>query len=281
MTEHETTGPTLTPQQIEGRLLAALSTIEATWDAMLTPPAPRMGTPTNGTGVSLPDDSDGTEDTPRTVQVMDARLDVIACLRSWCQVVVEDHDVEHGIPSGKDAPGMARFLTRWSYLLAEHEAALDLLEEVCAACATVEKWAPPQHHPPATWAPPLRTMKLGSCPLTWQDPDTAEDHPCPGQLRGDEEGWVTCNGCGTRAVMGWWEQQLAEDMRPHLMTLDEVRVYLHRQHGMRLTRRALRAWVERDHLVHSGKAEDTGHHLYDVGAVEAAVTRRERMPRVV
>lgn len=269
----------LTPQQIEGRLTSALATIEAAWDRMLTPPTRRPGQRTNGTGITLDDDSEATDDTPRVVQLVDARREVTLCLRSWCQVTVEDHNVEHGIPSGADVPGMARFLSRWSFLLAEHEAAADLLDEVTAARVKVEKWAPPHQHPPADWRPPLRTMKLGACPLTWQDPETAEDKPCPGSLRGDEFGWVTCDKCGTQAVMGWWEQQLSEDMRPGLMTLDEVRVYLHRMHGMRLTTRALRAWVERDLLVHSDKNGD-GRHLYDIGAVESAVTRRERLPRL-
>ena len=75
-----------TAQQIEGRLTAALSTIETTWDRMLTPPSSKPGPRTKGTGVNLPDDSEEADDTPRLVQLVDARREVTLCLRSWCQV---------------------------------------------------------------------------------------------------------------------------------------------------------------------------------------------------
>lgn len=276
----EPTTERLTPQQIEGRLTAALITIAASWDDMLVvPPAARPGRRTNGTGVTLDDKAEASDDTPRAVQVIDARAPIAAVLNSWCRVVVQDHDVEHGIPSGTDVPDMARFLSRWAYLMAEHEAAEDLLEEIQAARSVVERWAPPKQHPPAGWRPRPRTMRLGGCPLTWQDPEDAADKPCPGTLRGDEDGWVRCDKCGTAAVMGWWEQQVhGEDGLP-LMTLDGVRAYLHRAHGLRLTTRALRAWVERGQL-HATDKDDAGRNLYAVEDVEDAMTRRERLPRL-
>ena len=268
-----------TPQQIENRTVAALGTIEALWEKMLTPPSPRPGPRSRSGGALLDDDSEADDDTPRLVLLVDVRASVNAVLNGWCRVVIEDHDVEHGIPGGLDVPAMCAFLRRWSHLMAEHEAAEDMLEEVdrCAKLCTV--FAPPSQHAPTDWAPSPRTMKLGACPLVWQDPQTADDRQCPGTLRGDEDGWVSCDSCGTRAVMGWWEQQLYGEDGLAPMTLDGVRTYLHREHGIRLTRRGLQSWVDRGHLVASGT--DGSSALYDVGAVEAAVTRRQRVARLV
>ena len=269
----ETTRPT--PQQIEGRLASALSTIATLWPTMIQPPSSGTRPRTTGTGALLDDADTRDDDMRRLERLIEARREVMLCLRSWCQVTVEDHDVQHGIPVGTDVPAMCGFLTRWSYLLAEHEAALDLLAEVEAARGAVERWAPPASHPPAGWAPPRRTMRLGSCPLIHQDPVTSDDAPCAGQLRGDEDGWVTCDGCGTEAVMGWWERQLYGEDGLRGMTIREVVTYLHSQHGRRCTVRGLRAWVTRGDLVPSG-TDDQGRHLYDAGAVEAALTRRRQ-----
>lgn len=270
--------PNLTAQQIEGRLTAALATIASSWEAMIQPPSATARPRTSGTGALLDDRDDRDTDMRHLDKLVHARREVTLTLNGWSRVVVQDHDVEHGIPEGHDVPAMARFLSRWAHLMAEHEAATDLLDEIEAVRRVVETWAPPTQHPPHDWHPPRPTMRLGACPLTWQDPTDATDKPCPGTLRGDDEGWVRCDTCGTAAVMGWWEQHLP-DAAP-LMTLDEVRLYLHRHHGMRLTLRGLRAWVERDHLVRSGD-DGQGRAVYDVGAVEAALTRRQRMPHRV
>ena len=243
----------LTAQQIEGRLISALATIATVWDRMLEPPSRRPGQRTNGTGITLPDTAEEADDTPRHVQVIDARRDVTDTLRGWCQVTVETHDVQHGIPPGTDAPSMARFLTRWSYLLAEHEAAIDLLDEIEAARATVEKWAPPQQPPPVGWQPRRRTMKLGACPLMWQDPDETDDQPCPGVLLGDEEGWVTCTRCGTRAVADWWEAQIAghgddTPVEERTVTAEQIVDLARTEFGQRIKPDAVWQWVRRNRL---------------------------------
>lgn len=265
---------TPTPQQIEGRLLASLATIAAAWDDMLEPPARRPGQRVNGTGAALPDDADATGDTPRAVQVIDARRDVIAIMRSWCQVTVETHNVTHGIPSGQDVPGMAGFLARWSYLLAEHDAALDLLDEIETARATVEKWAPPQNERPRDWKPRPWTIRLGACPLTWQDPETADDKPCPGRLVGHEDGWITCNTCGTRAVPTWWEEKTYGEGGAPMMTAAQLVTWLHRQYGMVVQKATIRQWVTRGYLTRSG-VDSEGRNLYDRAAVDQCIRLRE------
>lgn len=267
----------LTAQQIEGRTLSALATIEASWEAMLTPPSRRPGQRTHGTGATLDDKAESDDDTPRMIRMLDMRQHVTGVLNSWCRTTIEDHNVQHGIPDGHDVPALCKFLRRWSHIMAEHEAAEDMLDELKGCARDCESFAPPSQERPHDWRPKPRTMRLGACPLQWQDPADATDKPCPGTLRGDEDGWVRCDTCGTAAVMGWWEQQLPEAMP--LMTLDEVRVYVHRQHGMRLTLSALRMWVQRGHLVHA-EVDSSGRERYDAGAVEAALTRRQRMPRL-
>lgn len=276
MTEPTPIDAPLTAEQIDGRMRSALAAISAGWDDMLThPPAARVGQRTTGTGAILADDSHSDDDTPRLLRVIEDRAQVTASLNGWCRVVIEDHDVEHGIPDGTDVPKMCEFLTRWTYLMAEHAAALDLLEELRSARSLVAKWCPPTQHRPHGWHPRPRSMRLGACPLTWQDPATAQDRPCPGVLRGDEDGWVTCDACGTRAVMGWWEQRLHGEDGLAPMTLEEVRVYLHRMHGMRLTLRTLRSWVQAGDLVAFSTGEGVASR-FDAGAVEAALTRRGR-----
>lgn len=272
----DTEQETLTTQQVENRLRSHLAAISAGWDQMLTdPPAARPGQRTKGTGATLEDGADSDEDMPRLLRVIEDRAQVTATLNGWCRVTIEDHHVEHGIPDGTSAVAMCDFLTRWAYLLAEHEAAEDLLAELGQARGTVARWCSPTQHRPYGWHPRPRSMRLGSCPLTWQHPDTADDQQCPGTLRGREDGWVTCDACGTAAVMGWWERKLHGEGGLPPMTLAQVVTYLHHWRGITITERGLRRWISDGDLVPVDPAPGVTH-TYDVGAVEAALTRRSR-----
>ncbi len=232
----------LTAQQIEGRLVSSLATIRDLWDEMLTPPANRPGNKGGG-GVLLDDHAESDADTPRMIRIVDTRHTVTATLNAWCRVAVEDHDVEHHIPGGHDVPGMCDFLTRWAYLLAEHDAARDLLDEVSIARAKVERIARPQRQ---------EGLRLGACPLTWQEPETATDKACPGRLVGDEEGWVTCSRCGTRAVAGWWEAHMTGedrgDIETRTVTVAEIVELARSQFGQRIQPAAVWQWVNRNRL---------------------------------
>jgi hypothetical protein len=234
----------LTPQQIDGRLAASLSTIEDLWADMLAPPAKRPGSGTRGSGVLLPDDSESAADTPRLVDVVDHRHRIALVLNAWCRAVIEDHDVTHGIPHGLDVPGMVGFLRRWSHLMAEHEAAEVMLDELESCADTVRRYAEPQRR---TW------IALGPCPLVYTHPDTGDAQTCPGQVRSDEDDaeWATCNRCQTRAVASWWEREMfpgLELAEERALTTAEVVTLAHKQFGMMLTKQAVWQWVSRGEL---------------------------------
>lgn len=239
MTE-TTAAPRLTAEQIEGKLHSALATIRDLWDDMLEPPAKRVGSRSGG--VLLADDDESAADTPRTTQVIDARREIMLCLRGWCQVIVEDHNVHHGIPIGTDVPEMAAFLDRWRTQVADHEAALEILDEVLSCRRIVERCAHPYR---------ASRLNLGACPLTWQDPATSDDRPCPGRLRGEEDGWVTCDACGTQAVVSWWEDQAVAQGhgdRHAGITAKEVAALAHGQFGIKVSPQTIWQWVGRGKL---------------------------------
>ena len=255
----------LTAQQIEGRLISALATIRDLWDEMMEAPARRPGTKGGG-GATLDDHAESDADTPRLIRIVDVRHQVTATLNGWCRVTIEDHDVEHHIPSGHDVKGMCVFLARWAPRMAEHDAAADLLEEVSAARRKVERIARPQR--PAG-------LRLGACPLKWQNPETADDQPCPGRLHASDDGWIRCDKCGTLAVAAWWEEQTFGKEGAPMMTADQLVSWLHRQYGMVVQPATVRQWVKRGDLVRSG-TDDGGRSLYDRWAVETCLQRRQR-----
>lgn len=246
----------LTAQQIEGRLISALATIRDLWAEMIAPPTVRLGRSPSGGGGSLADDAEvatastlldaalaSAPDIDRTLQVVEIRSAATTALNGWCRTIVQDHDVEHGIPSGMDVPAMCAFLHRWAYLAAEHDAARDMLDELTKVAAAVERIARPQRQ---------EGLRLGACPLTWREPETAEDKPCPGRLVGDEEGWVTCDRCGTRAVAGWWEAHMTGedrgDIETRTVTVAEIVDLARSQFGQRIQPAAVWQWVNRNRL---------------------------------
>lgn len=255
----------LTPQQIEGRLVAALATVRGLWDDMIPTPTVRLGRTSRG-GALLDDTATDDHDMPRIVRVIEARHEVTAVLNAWCRAVIEDHRVQHGIPGGHDVPGMCGFLTRWSHLMAEHEAAEVLLEEVADCAAKVRRHAEPQRP---------EGLRLGACPLVWQHPDTADDQSCPGRLHGTDDGWIRCDACGTLAVAAWWEEQMWGEQGAPMMTAEQLVTWLHRQYGLVVQPATVRQWVRRGDLARSG-TDEQGRSLYDRWAVETCLQRRAR-----
>lgn len=288
----------LTPTQIENRLTASLSTISTLWDEMLAPliePAawrPKGGQttapkatkpgewparPTRGrqghapAGALRDDDDASNADMPRTDQVISIRTEVMRTLRSWCQVVVEDHDVEHGIPSGVDVPGMVAFLERWAPRMAEHQAGADLLDELDDCATAVRRCARPDRD---------TSMYLGECPTIHTDPDSGEGVQCRGSVRTldpsqsrypTEDAEARCKRCGTTAVVTWWDQQMnpdstrgGEGWADRTLTADEVVTLARTDYGRPLTRAAIRKWVSREWLDPVG---DDVPHRYRLGDV--------------
>ena len=272
--DHAPTPEDLDAQQasaVENWLRADLATIADLWDDMLTTAAASGGgniTPggAGDGGTLLDDDADDDSDTPRFIRVIDTRSTIATTLNGWCRIIIEDHNVQLAIPDGHDAPAMARFLSRWAAQLADHEAADVASAEISTAASTVRRYAQPQGR---------ASLHLGTCPLTWQDPEDASDKPCPGILRAHDDGWIICSGCGTKAVASWWEDRVfGEDGAP-LMTAAQVVSWLHRHYGMVVQPVTVRQWVARGDLARSG-TDDDGRSLYDRAAIEVCLQRRTR-----
>jgi len=270
----------LTPAQVEDRLVTALGDIVEHWDAMLTPPTKRPGA-TGGGGVLLPDDAEASKartvlegqlmaapDLPRITQVVDVRAAATTTLNGWCRAVIEDHTATLGIPGGYDVPGMCAFLIRWAPRIADDAGpSLVMLEEVQAVASAVHALAEPAGR---------GALRLGACPLTWQDPSTSDDLPCPGRLTGDEEGWITCSRCGTRAVADWWEARIAGhgDAEPveRTVTASEIVELARSEFGQRIKPDAVWQWVRRNRL--SPVDVDTKPHRYPLRDVVVLLMRK-------
>lgn len=271
---------TLTTDQLEGKIVAALSTIRDLWEDMLTPPTRRLGTRGGGGGALLADDAEVTAtetwldaalmdapDLPRSTNLGDVRAAATTALNGWCRTIVDDHDVHHGIPHGQDVPGMCEFLLRWRAQAAESDGAQVMLEELRKVASSVRRYAEPEGR---------SGLRLGACPLTWQDPETAQDRPCPGRLVGMDDGWVTCSGCGTRAVPEWWEQRAqGGDLVPaedRTVTAAELVDLARDEFGQRIAPAAVWQWVKRGRLVPVDK--DAKPHRYPLRDVVVLLMRR-------
>ena len=228
----------------EGRIVKALYGITDLWDEMLLPTARRTGSRSGG--VLLDDTDDSAADTPRTIQVIDIRLAVMHALRGWCQVIVEDHNVHHGIPNGTDVPGMVTFLLRWRTQLADHDAADTILEELRDCHTAVRNCARPYRR---------TSMSLGPCPLTTQHPDTSDKAPCTGTVRtcegdAEAESWAQCTVCRERGVAAWWERQMfpevtEDQQQDRTVTAQEIVTLAHKDFGRAITQQAVWQWTHR------------------------------------
>ena len=212
------TAEPLTPAQIAGRMSAALATITSLWDDMLEP----TGTATGG----------GHGD-PRVIQVCNVRQEVNWQVRGWCQVLIEDHQLDDRTPDGHDTLGLCAYLRKHVDLMAAHEANLDALQELedCADAVTNVVFG---HKRPR--------LALGACTIT----------ACDGIVRDagqDDDGHqiARCAECGTTANVRWWAEQMRMPVRDTL-TGAELIVLAHQQYGRRLTPSAIKMAVKRQML---------------------------------
>lgn len=257
----------------ESKLLSALGTIESLWEEMLTPPARGRTAATSGDGVLLADDSESTADMPRTVVVINARMEVCRSLVRWVSEIVDQHDVQYGQPDVHDAIEMARFLRRWRAQAVELDDGEELVDEVESCASVVTRCARPQRR---QW------LSLGPCPLEYEHPEEEEKQRCPGEVRsygsveGDEgQSWATCSACSTKAVASWWEEMMFGTANSEPLTTDQVITFVHRAYGRLVKRTTIQMWVTRGDLASCGK-DDQGRRLYDRTAVAWAMERQEQ-----
>lgn len=255
--------------QIEEATLAALADIRRHWSQMRT-------TKGAASGRASADPVNGLD------RLISARYDVQIVLNGWCRLIMEDRPVTKALPRGDDVPDMVAFLERHARWMSGHEAAEDMMVEIQDRAKIVKGFAVPERR---EW------MSIGSCPLEVPTEDGGV-RACGGQVRAwpegiakvDERGQIvteerspTCQGCGTEAVVAWWERTMfPEAGESHaLVTATELTTVLHATMGRVVKPSTLRQWIRRGWIEHSGQDEQ-GRTLYDRGAVVYALTRRER-----
>ena len=202
---------------------------------------------------------------PISADVLDKRAMCCSRMAGWCLVVIEDRDLHTEHLSGLDVFGMADLLTRHAAWLGEHEAAADVVAELEASARDIEGIAAPLRR---EW------MSLGMCPLVVEG--EGEPEPCMGTIRAYPDADPYCDGCGTEAVVSWWEKmQFPElDELSRLATARELVAFIHQQFGQRVQEPTIRKWVERGWIAVAG-SDCKGRTLYDKAAVAYAVTRRK------
>lgn len=254
------TAERLSTAQIEGRLTAALRAIESAWDQMLEPTARtyRGSEHHNGSGRTQLDDDEeeAVSDLPRVDIVVDIRRNVALTLAGWCRIIIEDHNVHHGIPNGHDVPGMCTFLNRWRAQIAEHDAAEDILSEIedcdhaCNHAAYPTKGA--------------AGLVLGECrePLGEGIECGTPVRVVQADMEGRDAGEIRCRGCGTRDVIEGWLLRIVGSEGP--FTANQLIPLLHRRLGLRVTNDQLRQWVSRGII--GGAIDEHGQRIYHQGA---------------
>lgn len=255
----------------EAQIIADLTTIRELWDQMLpTMKAIPLGQLGGGSTRSSTDGDDHNGDHNRDVDNLDVvisdRGDITAVLQGWARVVVEDFDVTTVIPHGHDVVGMCQFLMRWARHMTGHVAADDFADELHDCAGKVLRHAKPQRK---DW------LGIGVCPLR----NTETNEQCGGNVRAypDQEAgesWATCQTCGERAVVSWWERAIFGEEASSLVTADELRLFVRREFGITVKDATFRQWKKRGLIEPSGKDAE-GRTLYDKGAVAYALQRRQ------
>lgn len=272
----------------EDRLIAALTTIRDVWPHMLhviAYPGQRIGRGSASTRITRDDNDAGDNDLPAWDRVVALRNDVVEVLNADCREIVDElHLTEvltrrggrtHPV-NGKCALDLIAFMlthARW-YATSSGDPDYSVNELVALArrCHAV--------------IVPIRRewMSLGSCPLEVEfDPERGPE-VCGGQVRAipqpgdDGDTWATCQKCGERAVIQWWESAMFDDPETKaLMTSEDVAAFAHRHYQRTVKAATVRQWVARGILPAAEHKDHEGRSLY---LREHVVWAMERWQRV-
>lgn len=247
-------------------LRSHLRTIRDLWPEMLPTlkAAPISGGTSTGARTSTAgDDDNGTHnrDVARLDIIVSARCDVLAVLKGWCRVIIEDWDVQKRTPNGGDMHSMVEFIDRWALTFSEHEAFEDALDEIRDASRTVRQIA----------RPPIRdSVWIGDCPVTiGRDGDRVE---CGTAVRVRSGEPIRCKGCDTEDTLDGWILRIVGHHEP--VTTAQLIPLLKQRMGIHATPTQIRQWVHRGVIATTGTRDD-GRSLFDRADVFARLAYRE------
>ena len=238
-----------------GQIRKALTTITTHWDDTLEPVRRAPGSHVKASKEPP---------LPISAHVLDVRAMCCSRLASWSLLVIEERDLHTERLSGLDVMAMADLLTRHADWLGSHEAGPLAVEELGTSAQELTNIAAPAGK---DW------MSLGTCPLVTE----VEGEPtgCTGTIRAYPEVDPYCDGCGTEAVVAWWERmqfpELGELSR--LVTAPELVAFIHKQFGRRVQPVTIRQWLNKG-IIESPSKDEQGRNLYDKGEVAKALTPR-------
>lgn len=262
-------------QQLEDRITKALVTIRR--DHPLVLPTRPSGSALSGVRgraalIKHADMDERGDDIDALTRRIDTSHHITIMLNGWVRLVAEDFDVTATLPNGADVEQMCDFLIRWAERMSEHEAALDMAEEVEGLVARIREHVPELILRDEDYRPqPVRRL-IGRCT---EEVERSDETMCPCQGRvfaypdGDgladdhdvDDPWAICERCGSRAVVSVWQRwmfpevaaevdgvEVAAKMRDRVLTGDEVLNLAHREFGKPAKRAALWHWVSRGQL---------------------------------
>ena len=200
---------------------------------------------------------------PISAHVLDVRAMTRARLSGWCLVVMQDRELHpKGGISGLDVWGMVGFLDTHSDWLGSHEAGDVALDEFETSARELTHIAAPKAR---DW------MSLGTCPLIFEV--AGEPTPCMGTVRAYSDCDPYCDGCGTEAVVSWWERAMFNDPElTRLVTATELVLIVHKEFGKVIKTPTIRKWVERN-IIEAAGQDEQGRTLFDRGSVAYALAR--------
>jgi len=200
---------------------------------------------------------------PISAHVLDVRAMCCSRLASWSLLVIEERDLHTERLSGLDVPAMCDLLHRHADWLGEHEAADDVVTELESSARDLAGITTPHRK---EW------MSLGTCPLVIEK--DGEPTGCTGTIRAYPECDPYCDGCGTEAVVTWWERMQFPDAElSRLLTAHELVLFVHKQFGRVIAEVTIRQWVRQNVITKAG-TDDKGRSLYDKASVAYALERR-------